>query len=180
MSSKTVISASLTPVTGTLSPGTGVSRLPASPWRDPHSVPPEQLAAVIASLKEACALNPTNVDVRVCLGIAYAMNYNAYESMDILEEARTLEPSNFMAQFKFAELHYRLRALRVAEAETVRALELATTPWELAQARSQLNDIRRMTREGTIKPTWTKSLTIPVVCFALMLWVVTILFKALP
>ena len=37
-----------------------------------------------------------------------------------------------------------------------------------------------MTREGTIKPTWAKSLTIPVVCFALMLWVVTILFKALP
>jgi len=58
MSSKTVISASLTPVTGTLSPGTGVSRLPAIPWRDPHSVPPEQLAAVIASLKEACAFKP--------------------------------------------------------------------------------------------------------------------------
>jgi len=42
-----------------------------------------------------------------------------------------------MAQFKFAELQYRLRALHVAEAETVRALELATTPWELAQARHQ-------------------------------------------
>ena len=180
MSSDTFVSAALAPVTGTLSSATGVSRLPAIPWRDPHSVPPEQLAAVIASLKEACALNPTNVDVRVCLGIAYAMNYNAYESMDILEEARTLGPTNFMAQFKFAELNYRLRALHVAEAETLRALELATTPWELAQARHQLNDIRRMTREGTIKPTWAKSLTIPVVCFALMLWVVTILFKALP
>src|SRR5438094_63206 len=84
MSSDTFVSAVLAPVTGTLSPATGVSRLPAIPWRDPHSVPPEQLAAVIASLKEACALNPTNVDVRVCLGIAYAMNYNAYESMAIL------------------------------------------------------------------------------------------------
>ena len=71
MSSDTFVSAALAPVTGTLSPATGVSRLPAIPWRDPHSVPPEQLAAVIASLKEACALNPTNVDVRVCLGIAY-------------------------------------------------------------------------------------------------------------
>ena len=100
MSSDTFVSAALAPVAGTLSPATGVSRLPAIPWRDPHSVPPEQLAAVIASLKEACALNPTNVDVRVCLGIAYAMNYNAYESMDILEEARTLGPTNFMAQFK--------------------------------------------------------------------------------
>lgn len=180
MSSDTVVSAALAPVTGTYSPATGVSRLPTVPWRDPHSVPSEQLAEVIASLKEACALNPTNVDVRVCLGIAYAMSYNVYESMDILDEARALGPSNFMAQFKFAELQYRLRALHVAEAETVRALELATTPWELEQARRQLNDIRRMTREGTIKPTWTKSLTIPAVCFALMLWVVTILFKAIP
>ena len=180
MSSDTFVSAALAPVTGALSPAAGVSRLPAVPWRDLHSVPPEQLAAVIASLKQVCALNPTNVEVRVCLGIAHAMNYSVYESMDILDEARALGPSNFMAQFKFAELHYRLRALHVAEAETVRALALATTPLELEQARRQLNDIRRMTREGTIKPMWTKSLTIPVVCFALMLWVVTILYKALP
>src|SRR5260221_12851444 len=99
MSSNTFVSAALAPVTGTLSPATALSRLPAIPWRDPHSVPPEQLAEAIASLKEACVLNPTNVDVRACLGIAYAMNSHAYESMDILEEARTLGPANFMAQF---------------------------------------------------------------------------------
>jgi len=125
------------------------------------------------------ALNPTNVDVRVCLGIAYAMNYNAYESMDILEEARTLGPSNFMAQFKFAELHYRLRALRVAQAKP-------SAHWSLPRrrgtdaARSQLNDIRRMTREGHDQAHVGQISNYPVVCFALMLWVVTILFKALP
>src|SRR2546421_9157497 len=179
MSSDTFVLAALAPVTGTLSPATGVSRLPAIPWRDPHSVPPEKLAAVIASLKEACALNPANADVRVCLGIAHAMNYDVYNSMDALEGARALEPRNFFAQFKFAELQYRLRALHVAETETLQALELATNPWELAQARRQLSEIRRLNREGTIKPTWGKTLVIPAICFGLILTIVTVLFTGI-
>jgi len=52
MSSDTFVSAALAPVTGTLSPATGVSRLPAVPWRDPHSVSPEKLAEVIASSRK--------------------------------------------------------------------------------------------------------------------------------
>lgn len=177
MSSHSLTSSAIAQVTGTLSPATGASRLPAVPWRDPHSVPPQKLAEVITSLKEACALNPANVDLRVCLGIAHAMNYDVYSSMDVLEEARALEPRNFFAQFKFAELQYRLRALNVAETETLQALELASTPWELAQARHQLSEIRRMTREGTIKPTWGKSLVIPVICLGLILVVMMVLFK---
>jgi hypothetical protein len=76
-------------------------------------------------------------------------------------------------------LQYRLRALNVAETETVRALELASNPWELAQARHQLSEIRRMTREGTIKPTWAKTLVIPVICFGLILTIVTVLFTVI-
>lgn len=170
----------LAPVEGAIAPSSGVSRLPPIPWRDPHTVSPKQLAEVITSLKEACALSPTNADLRVCLGIAYAMNYDVYLSMDVLEEARTLEPLNFLAQFKYAELQYRLRALEVAEVETHKALELATTPWELEQARHQLTEIRRMRREGTIKPSWTKSLVIPMICFGLMIAVVTVLYRVIP
>jgi len=107
------------------------------------------------------------------------MNYDVYSSMDTLEEARALEPRNFFAQFKFAELQYRLRALHVAETETLQALELASNPWELAQARRQLSEIRRMTREGTIKPTWAKTLVIPVICFGLILAIVTVLFTVI-
>lgn len=162
-----------------LAPRLRPSRLPALPWRDPHSVPPEKLAEFIASLKEACALDPANANLRVCLGIAHAMNYDVYSSMDILEEARALEPRNFFAQFKFAELQYRLRALHVAEAETLKALELASNPWELSQARQQLSEIRRMTREGTIKPTWTRSLAVPAICLGLILGVVTLLFTVI-
>ena len=179
MANETFNSFTLAPVTGVLAPATGPSRLPAIPWRDPHSVSPEKLAEVIASLKGACALNPKDADVRVCLGMAYAMNYEVYNSMDILEEARTLEPANFLAQFKYAELNFRLRALARAEEETRRALELASNHWELAQARHQLSEIRRMLREGTMKPEWSKSFFIPVACLGLIMGVVAVLFTVI-
>lgn len=163
----------LPPRPGGLAPGLGPNRLPSLPWRDPHSVPPEKLAEVIASLQEACAQNPDNADMRTCLGIAHAMNYDVYPSMDALEKARQIEPENFFAQFKYAELYYRLRALDRAEEETTRALELAGTDWELVQTRRQLSEIRRLRREGTQKPTWTKSLRVPAIGFVLLLMAIS-------
>jgi tetratricopeptide (TPR) repeat protein len=153
----------------------GGSRLPVL-WRDPHSVPPGELKKVIASLEQACAENPASADLRTCLGMAHAMNYNPYRSMDALEEARALEPNNFLAQFKYAELHYRLRALDVAEPETQKALALAGCQWEIALARHQLSEIRRLRREGTQKPTWTKSLIVPVLALASMMAVICYAF----
>jgi len=93
--------------------------------------------------------------------MAYAMNYQAYESMDALQLAVELEPDHFFAQLKFAELHYRLRALVRAEQETMKAVELAQNSWELSLARKQLQEIRRLMREGTQKPEWTKPLRAP-------------------
>ena len=164
------------PRAGTLTPASGLDRLPAVPWRDPHSVSPEKLAELIASLEEACAQNPASADLRTCLGMAHAMNYDAYRSMDALEEARRIEPQNFFAQFKYAELFYRLRALDKAQEETLRALELAGSGWELAQARHQLSEIHRLRREGTQKPAWTKSLKIPALGLGLIMIVVAVLF----
>ena len=69
--------------------------------------------------------NPQSADLRTCLGMAHAVNYDVYKSMDALEDARAVDPDNFWAQLKYAELHYRLRALDTAEEETRRALELA-------------------------------------------------------
>jgi hypothetical protein len=161
---------------GVLAPGLSVPRLPALPWRDPHSVPPEKLAELISSLEAACVENPGNADLRTCLGMAHAMNYDVYRSMDALEDARTLAPQNFLAQFKYAELLYRLRALERAETETKVALDLATNGWELAMARHQLGEIRRLLREGTIKPTFVKSLRAPALFFGVMLFVISILF----
>lgn len=132
-------------------------RLPVL-WRDPRAVEPEELRAIILALQEACQAHPQSADLRTCLGMAYAMNYDAYRSMDALIEARNLEPGNFWAQMKYAELQYRLRALPAAEAETLRALDLARNARQTAVAREQLREIRRLRREGTQKPEWSKPL----------------------
>jgi tetratricopeptide (TPR) repeat protein len=145
------------------------SRLPALPWRDPHSVPPEQLAEFIASLKEACAKNPNNADLRTCLGIAYAINYEVYPSMDALEEARRIEPDNFFAQFKYSELLFRLRVIDRAEQETVAALNLAGNNWEMSLARKQLSEVRQLRRKGMVRPHWTESLKASAIAFLFLL-----------
>jgi hypothetical protein len=133
---------------------------PASPlpilWRDPLSLAPEELQQIITRLEAACLEQPASADLRTCLGMAHAMNHDAYKSLDALTEARTLDPASFWAQYKFAELHYRLRALPFAERETLKALDLTTNGSEASLARKQLQEIRRLMREGTQKPEWTK------------------------
>jgi hypothetical protein len=151
-------------------------RLPALLWRDPHSVPPEKLAEVIASLERACLQSPGNVDLRTCLGMAYAMNYDPYRSMDALEEARRLAPENFLAQFKYAELFFRLRVVERAEAETARALELAGNGWELSLAREQLGELRELKRKGLVRGGWMGSLKAPAIGFAILLVIFSVAY----
>jgi hypothetical protein len=100
--------------------------------------------------------------------MAHAMNYDAYKSMDALEEACRIDPNSFWARFKYAELHYRLRALLRSEEETLGALELAANAVELSLARKQLAEIRRLMREGTVKPVLTRSLAVPALVLAVM------------
>lgn len=147
--------------------------LPDVAWRDLQSVEPEQLAELIASLKEACLQNPASVTLWTCLGLAYAMNYDVYSSMDALEEARRIDPANFLAQLKYSELLFRLRVIERAEEETRRALELATTPWELSVARCQHSEIRRLKREGLVRGGWVHSLKVPAVGFVVLLFLVS-------
>src|SRR6266852_9240644 len=131
------------------------------PWRDPHTVSPVELAEYVGHLEKACAQNPHSADLRTCLGMAYAMNYDVYKSMDALEAAVGLDETHFFAQMKYAELLFRLRALERAEEETVKAVDLAGNGWELSMARKQLQEIRQRRREGTQKPTWNKPLRTP-------------------
>lgn len=142
--------------------------LPSVPWRDPQTVSPAELSGYIQLLEKACLENPESADLKTCLGMAYAVNYEVYKSMDVLEAATSIDPDHFWAQYKYAELHYRLRALPAAEEETLKAVELARNPWELNLARKQLQEIRRLSREGTRNVAWTKPLTVPVLVLAAM------------
>ena len=151
---------------------------PPIPWRDPHSVSPGDLSSYIAALERACLDQPVSAELHTMLGVAYAVNYDVHKSMDALEAATSIDPANFWAQLKYAELHYRLRALARAEKETARALALATNAWQLSLARKQMQEIRRLSRDSTRNVTWDKPLTGPVlalsalmlVVFAIMMW----------
>src|SRR3954464_3401946 len=152
--------------------------LPPVPWRDPYSVSRPDLATYIGQLEAACLAEPNNADLRTCLGMAYAVGYDVYRSMDALEEARAIDPANFWAQLKYAELHYRLRALNRAEQETRRAADLASNPLQLAIARKQMKEVRELQHSSIRNVEWTKPLTAPVLAlagmiaavFVVMLW----------
>ena len=110
--------------------------------------------------------------MRTCLGMAYAMNYDVYKSMDALEAATGIDPESFWAQIKYAELHYRLRALPRAEALTLKALELAETTWQLSVARRQLQEIRRLSHDSARNVTWNKPLMAPALILSAMMVIV--------
>ncbi len=152
-----------------------LQRIPVVPWRDPQTVSPEELAGHIARLEQACLERPESADLKTCLGMAYAMNYDVHKSMDVLEAACEADPDHFWSQLKYAELNYRLRALLKAERETLKAVELAANPWELSVARKQLQEIRRLNRESTRNFEWSGSLVRSSLVFAAIATVIVLL-----
>jgi tetratricopeptide (TPR) repeat protein len=152
--------------------------LPLVPWRDPHAVPAKELAAYIHTLERACLADPQSANLRTCLGMAYAVNYQVDQSMDALEHAVGIDPDNFWARLKYAELHYRLRVLDRAEEETRHAVQLAADGWQLAIARKQLQEIRTLKHSSVRNVHWTKPLTAPTLVvsgmllavFVMMMW----------
>lgn len=140
--------------------------VPAPLWRDPHSVPPEQRLEAIRKLELACRDNPESADLRACLAMAHAVNYDAYRSLDALTEALHLDPNHFFAQLKMGELWYRLRALPKAEEETIKALNVARTQDQYQVARAQLQQIRTLLNNSVPRPTWNKPLRSPMLFLA--------------
>src|SRR5262249_62017589 len=108
-----------------------------APWPEAHAVARETLRAYIHRLEQLCVEHPQSAEVRTMLGMAHAVNLDVYKSMDALDDARAVDPTNFWAQLKYAELHYRLRALNKAEEEPRRAADLPENPVQLPLARSQ-------------------------------------------
>jgi hypothetical protein len=159
---------SLVPTTA-LAADVSLRSFPAVPWRDPHTVSSVELSLHIQRLEQECLEHPRSANLRTCLGLAYAMNYDVYRSMDALEAAISIDPMHFWAQMKYAELHYRLRTLLRAEEETLKALALAENPWQLSVARKQLQEVRRLRRDGARNVAWTKPLLAPMVVFSVMI-----------
>ena len=162
--------------TDTRAPSASQPSLPAIPWRDAHTVSSAELKDYIQKLEQACLDNPRSADLRTCLGMAHAVNYDVYKSMDALEAATSIDPEHFWAQLKYAELHYRLRALPRAEEETIKAANLAQNAWQLSVARKQLQEIRKLKHESVRNVDWNKPLTVPALVFSAM---IVVLFVAM-
>jgi hypothetical protein len=143
--------------------------VPLVPWRDPHTVPPAALSEYIQDLERACSEQPGSADLRTCLGIAYAVNHDVYKSLDALETATSADRRHFWAQLKYAELYFRLRALPRAEEETLKAADLAASPLQLAMARRQLQEIRKLQHECVRNVVFDKPLLGPTLAFAAMM-----------
>jgi tetratricopeptide (TPR) repeat protein len=152
-----------------LAPSVTRPSLPPVPWRDLQTVSPENRREYIQKLEAACLEHPASADLRTCLGLAYAVNYDVYKSMDALEAAIEMAPTHFWAQLKYAELQYRLRALPFAEKEALKAVELAQNSWQLSLARKQLQEIRSLNRASTRNITLDKPLATPALMLGVML-----------
>jgi hypothetical protein len=108
--------------------------------------------------------------------MAHAVNYDVPSSMEALEVAVALEPDHFWASLKYAELHYRLRALNRAEELTIAALNLATNGWQLSLARRQLQEVRTLKRSCTRNLSWKMPVVGPIVALSVTLVLVAVAF----
>lgn len=123
------------------------NRVPSLGWRQPNCISPAKLTGYIQFLEVACQNEPRSADLRTCLGIAQATNDDMWKSMESFEVAIGLDGCHFFARFKYAELLLRLGLLECAEDQTSKALELATSNWQVCMARRQLEEIWHLIRE---------------------------------
>jgi Tfp pilus assembly protein PilF len=110
----------------------------------------------IARLEKTVACAPEYSDGYVGLGIAYAMASHVYPALDSFERAAELDPANFYAHFKLAQLYFKLRVPQKGYEEAERALRCASTPVEKSLLAQILREERQREAGGVARPTWNK------------------------
>lgn len=129
-------------------------------FRDPYLLEKQERTELVAHLREAVALEPAVPELRVMLGMALCVNFEAQEAMEELREAVRLAPDSYIAHLKFGELLMRLRICEQAAEETRLAAELAMNPLQTELARRQAATIRTMQREGIERGGYGKLLSV--------------------
>lgn len=117
-------------------------------FRDPYVLDKEERIELIQQLRDAVALEPYIPELRVVLGMALCVNFEAQSALEEMREAVAIAPDNFLARLKFGELLMRLRVCRQAAEETHAAAQFASNPIQSELARKQAASIRTMRREG--------------------------------
>lgn len=117
-------------------------------FRNPSVLDRDERTELVTQLQEAVALEPEVSELRVLLGMALCVNFDAQSALEEMREACSLAPDSFIAQLKFGELLMRLRVCDQAAEHTMLAAKLATTSLQAEMARRQAATIRTMQREG--------------------------------
>ncbi|HEY2468377.1 MAG TPA: hypothetical protein VGI45_11150 [Terracidiphilus sp.] len=129
-------------------------------FRDPYLLEPQDRVELIAQLRDAIATEPALPELRVLLGMALCVNFEAQSALEELRESVYLAPDNFLARLKLGELLMRLRICDQAAEETRMAAELASNPLQSELARRQAATIRTMQREGIERGGYSKLLSV--------------------
>lgn len=114
-------------------------------------------AAAVVALNAALACAPNLPDVHVALGLAYAMTSRIYPAIDHLTCATELEPENFHAPFKLAQLYFKLRVPAKGYEWSRRALDRAVTFDERRLIAELLRQERERERDGIARPWFHKA-----------------------
>lgn len=117
-------------------------------FSNPYLLEKEERASLVSQLRECVAQFSDVSELRVLLGMALCVNFDAQSAIEELRESVRLAPDSFMAQLKFGELWMRLRVIDQAEEHTLLAAKLARNLAQTDMARRQASAIRTMKREG--------------------------------
>lgn len=127
-------------------------------FRDPYVLEKSERLELIEQLRAAVNAEPHIPELRIVLGMALCVNFQAQPALEELRHAVQLDPESFIAHLKYGELLMRLRICRRAEEETRMAAKLAATPLQAELARRQAAAIRAMLREGVERGGFTTPL----------------------
>jgi len=117
-------------------------------FSDPYLLEKEERVSMVSQLREFVEQFPDVSELRVLLGMALCVNFDAQAAIEELRESVRLAPDSFIAQLKFGELWMRLRVTDQAEEHTLLAAKLARNLAQSEMARRQAASIRTMKREG--------------------------------
>ena len=129
-------------------------------FRDPYLLDKQERIEIVTQLRELVALNPEVSELRVLLGMALCVNFEAQTALEELRESVRLAPDSFVAHLKLGELLMRLRICDQAAEETHLAAELAENALQSELARRQATTIRKMVQEGIERGGYGKLLSI--------------------
>ncbi|MGH9396675.1 MAG: hypothetical protein ACRD18_07470, partial [Terriglobia bacterium] len=118
-----------------------------------------EISQAVLCFERALERSPQFADAHVALGVAHAVECRVYPALDHLHRAADIEPANFNAHFKLAQIYFKLRIPRKGYEEAQWALECATAREHRQRVAQLLRDERERSRNAVLRPTWSRPWT---------------------